>query len=222
MVKKKTPEIDTEEKVKEAKKNVKSANKAKEKNKVSAAAKRLADQQLMDMADKMPAGQGNQFVVVTAKYEKAVAQRRLAAKVVTSVRNELKAMKIDMQCFDRVMKLKEMDPQDVRAKKATEAIYESQLGMEISDDQKARLAEIDRQREEARNSLRAAHGGDSGKEVGSGNGADSDNDADGEGIPERNDEITADGEDGDVTEGDEAPALSASDNTPDHLTPAVH
>lgn len=159
-------ESDSEKKLKEGKKAASAAVKMKAKNKIASEAKKLGEKAAMEIASNLPAGEGNAFIKTFAEYGKAVEVRRVAAKNVSNVRAKLKAMKVDMSCFDRVFKLSEMDAQDVAAKKATEALYENQLSMELSDDQKVIVENINKNRDAAR-ATDQGQATNTGKEVGS-------------------------------------------------------
>ena len=76
-------------------------------------------------------------------------------------------MKIELRAYDRVRRLKKMDPEDVKSLKATEALYEDQLGLELSPQQKQNLEELAVKREEARVALAQVNGGEAGNEIGS-------------------------------------------------------
>lgn len=158
----------TEKKIENGKKAAKLANKKLAKRKVEKEAKRLADKSIMEMASDMNGGQGNSFVKLHAEHRKAEEQIAAAQKWKRNVRAQMKGMKVDMSCYDRVNKLSKMDPADVTAKKATEALYEKQLSLPLSEDQKKMVAEIDTKRENARAAMADLNGGETGKEIGSG------------------------------------------------------
>ena len=155
-----------EEKLAEGKKASKAANKKAADKKLNAEAKRLGEKAVMEIAANMPAGDGNAFIATFNKYVKAVAGRRAAAKLVSNVRSEFKSFKVDMRAFDRVFKLFEMDAQDAAALKATEALYEKQIGLKLSPEQEAILTNIQVERENSRAAMSELNGGTAGKEVG--------------------------------------------------------
>lgn len=152
----------------EGKKAAAKANKEAAKNKVNKEAKKIAERNLIEMAAALPVGESNTFLKLFSDYCKAVTACRAAAKVKGSIRKQLKSgIKVDMAAFDRVFKLFEMDPTDVAARKATEALYEKQLGLELSSEQKEIVDDLIEKREDARIAMANTNGGDTGKEVGS-------------------------------------------------------
>ena len=187
--------VTTEEKLADAKKASKSANKKQKAKKVNAAAKKLAEKTVIEMAADMPAAKGNAFITEFNNYVKAVGQCRAAAKLKGSVRSKLKSFKVDMKAFDRVFKLYEMDEGDVAALKATEALYEQQVGMKLSPEQKAIVGAIETKRENNRAAMATVTGNEIGKSVGSTEPPIGHNSAqaanEGAAMPERNEAVVA-------------------------------
>lgn len=166
-----------EKKAAENKKNSKAADKKKHKEML----KRESDKMLLDMAAKMPAGPGKKFINDNIILDNLHAEKLKIARAIGAKRKEMRGDKIDLACLDRVRKLREMEPEDVAAKKATEALYEQQLGLALSSDQKGVLSNLSKKREEDKASIIRASGGDTGKEVGSGTSS---------GIPEMNETLS--------------------------------
>lgn len=164
--------LTNEDKIKEGKKTTRAVAKVAAKNKItkeaSKAAKVAGDKALLTMASDMPVGQAKSFLTAIAKRDNIRAQQKVLALAMRGVRGELKAMKIDLTPLDHVLKLRDMDPEDARAFKATEALYTQQLGMEVSPAQQAHIDAINEKRENARKAMSDINGGDTGKEVGSG------------------------------------------------------
>lgn len=156
------------DKVKTSKKNAKAATVKKDKRKIDTEAKKLADQAIIGIAAALPGGQGNQFVQLHAEHQEAVKAMAAAGKWKRNVRAKMRTIKIDMACYDRVDKLSQMDPSDVLAKKATEALYEENLSLPLSEDQKKLISDIHVKRENARAAMSELNGGETGKEVGTG------------------------------------------------------
>jgi hypothetical protein len=150
--------------VKEKKKNARAADKKKKKDALNKAADRL----IVDIALQQPGANASKtFLSLNADLDKLdaeAAKHRLARR---GVRGRLREMKVDLSSLDRVRKLKNMEPEDVIAKKATEALYEQQLGLNLSDDQKHLLGKLNEKQEADRQALIKASGGNTGKEVGS-------------------------------------------------------
>lgn len=169
-----------EKKAAENRKNSKAATKKKQKEDM----KRASDKMLMELAAKMPAGPGKKFIKDNMILDELHAEKLKIARAIGAKRKEMRGDKIDLACLDRVRKLREMEPDDVAAKKATEALYEQQLGLPLSGGQENLLSELSKKREADKASIVQASGGDTGKEVGSGS----------TGIPERNESMEEDGE----------------------------
>jgi hypothetical protein len=165
MTKKTTKSEKTEEEVQESKENSKTATKAKTKN----ALKSAGDKLLSTMAADAPgAGQSKKFLSLHDLITKKKAARDIISNEIKALRAEMRGMKIDLSCYDRVVKLLNMEPSDVKAKKATEALYEKQLGGDLSDDQLSLLDDIQAKREENKKAILETSGGDTGKEIGTG------------------------------------------------------
>ncbi len=181
-------------KVAEGKKAARVAKKIGDKNKISKEAKKLSDKAVLAIAADLPAGQGNTFVKLHIEHGKAEAACAAAAKWKRDVRSSMKGIKIDMDAYNRVNKLSKMDPNDVTAKKTTEALYEKQLSMVTSEEQNELIDNVNKKREAARAAMSEIHGDDdAGKEVGSGNKAASNDEIDEveEKLPERNEVLTS-------------------------------
>lgn len=151
------------EKVADAKKNAKSATKIKAQND----RQKAADKMLVSMANELPAGQAKSLIQVTHAIDKLEEQRKTINLAIKGQRAILKEMKIDLEPYDHVRKLRKKDPEDVKYFKATVAMYENQLQMELSPSQKEDLEAINKKREEARLAMAEVNGGDTGKEMGS-------------------------------------------------------
>jgi hypothetical protein len=153
----------TDKEVKETKANAKKASKAAAK----LAMKKAADKILVSMAgDFNAAGASKSFLNSNLRLDKLETQKDVINKAIRGERATLRQMKVDLRCLDRVRKLRKMEPEDVRALKATEALYEEQLNMELSPEQKKVVDDLNKQREENKKAMLNANGGDTGKEVG--------------------------------------------------------
>jgi hypothetical protein len=162
---KKEPTKKTDEEVKESKANAKKATKAANKKAMKAASDKL----LVTMAADMPgANASKSFLDLNGQLDKIELEAAKLNLAKRGVRGELRKMKVDLSALDRVRKLRKMEPEDVVAKKATEALYEEQLSMPLSDEQKAILKALNAKREENKKAILAASGGHTGKEVGTG------------------------------------------------------
>ena len=162
---KKEPTEKTDEEVKESKSNAKKATKAANKKALKAASDKL----LVTMAADMPgANASKSFLDLNGQLDKIELEAAKLNLAKRGVRGELRKMKVDLSALDRVRKLRKMEPEDVVAKKATEALYEEQLSMPLSDEQKAFLKALNAKREENKKAILAASGGNTGKEVGTG------------------------------------------------------
>lgn len=174
----------TEKKVAEGKRSSRKAEKLAEKAKI----KKAADAIITNMASDMPgAGQAKSFLQITRDLDKIEADIAALNLAKRGKRAALKEMKIELRVYDHVRKLRKMEPEDAKSFKATQALYEEQLLMPLSDDQKAQLEIINKKREEARIAMAAANGGDTGKEVGSG--ANEEPEEDHSGVPQINEAI---------------------------------
>lgn len=178
---------DAKKKVAEGKSAAKNAKKIGDKNKIGREAKRLQDKEVMVIAAELPAGQGNSFLKMHVEHGKAEIAIAAAQKWRRTVRASMKGIKIDMDAYNRVNKLAKMDPNDVKAKKTTEALYERTLGLETSPEQNALIDDINKKREDARVAMAQVNGGDTGKEIGSGSSEAGDDD---DSLPERNDALS--------------------------------
>jgi len=153
----------TDDDVKESKANAKRATKAANKKALKAASDKL----LVDMASNMPGHNASKnFIDLNMKLDKIELEAEKLNLAKRGVRGELRKIKVDLSALDRVRKLRKMEPEDVVAKKATEALYEEQLSMPLSDKQKAILADLNKKREDNRKAILAASGGHTGKELG--------------------------------------------------------
>lgn len=157
-----------DERIAESKKNAKAAGKKQAAKKLDRAAKKLADKAVLEIAADLPAGQGNAFVQLHAEHRKAEEAIAAGQKWKRTVRAKMKGIKVDMSCYDRVNKLSKMEPADVTAKKATEALYEQQLAMPLSPEQQKIVDGINAKRADAREAMPEMGTGDAGKEIGSG------------------------------------------------------
>lgn len=161
---KKNPNVEkTEETVKETKKNAKAATKAAG----CQAAKEAGDKLIVGMAQALPGhNSAKSFLSHNFTLDKLDMEAERVNLARRGVRGELRKMRVDLGCLDRVRKLRKMEPEDVVAKKATEALYEEQLSMPLSDEQKQIVKDLNQQREENKKSMLKASGGETGKEVG--------------------------------------------------------
>lgn len=157
-----------EEKMEDSKKASKAANKKAAQKKIDKEAKKLAEKAVVDMAAELPAGEATSFLQDHAEHQKAEQAIAAAQKWKRTVRARMKQKKIDMACYDRVNKLFKMEKEDRLARKATEALYEKQLGLELSPEQEAIVQDIEIKRENARAAMAELHGNETGKEIGSG------------------------------------------------------
>ncbi len=157
-----------ETKIKEGKKASKAANKQAAKKKLDKEAKKLAEKAVVEIAAALPAGEATSFLQDHAEHQKAEEAIAAAQKWKRTVRARMKTKKIDMSCYDRVNKLFKMDKDDMLAKKSTEALYEKQLGLELSPEQEKLVTGIEAKRENARAAMSELSDGATGKEVGGG------------------------------------------------------
>ncbi len=157
-----------ETKIEDGKAASKAANKKATKKKLDKEAKKLAEKAVLSIAESLPAGEATSFLQDHAEHQKAEEAIAAAQKWKRTVRARMKQKKIDMSCYDRVNKLFKMDRDDMLAKKATEALYEKQLGLDLTDDQKKTVAAIESKRENARAAMAELSDGATGKEVGGG------------------------------------------------------
>lgn len=152
-------------KVKESKKNANDATKKKAKIET----KKAADKIITETAAKVPlsVGGGKSFLALVHQLDELLAKQAALALAKRGVRAKLKEMKIELAPLDAVLRLRKMEPEDALSYKATCAIYEQQLAMPLTDDQKKVVSNLEKKRDDARKSLAEVNGGDTGKEVGS-------------------------------------------------------
>lgn len=130
-------------------------------------AKKAGDKALMDIASKLPAGAGKEFLSVTQDIDRIEEQMAALNKQKRGCRAKLKEMKIELRPYDHVRKLRKMEPEDMQSFEASVALYKDQLSMKLSAHQELVKKELEVKRERARDMMVDASGGDTGKEVGS-------------------------------------------------------
>lgn len=156
-----------EKKKKESIKAAKAAEKKAAKNKTVREAKKQSDKALMNIAGNLPHGQGKTFLTVNFAIDKLEEQKSAINLALRGEYAKLKEMKIEIGALKDVRKVRKMAPEDAKALMATRALYSDMFGMALSPDQKKMIEDINEKREAARVALADAHGGDTGKEVGS-------------------------------------------------------
>lgn len=122
---------------------------------------------LLEMASSLPAGEAKVFITTTMAMDRLDERLKELNKERRGLRATLKGMKIDLWSYDLMRKFRKMAAEDAKARKISLALYEQQMSLDLSAEQKATLAEMDKKREQAKNALYEAHGGAAGKEVGS-------------------------------------------------------
>lgn len=175
---------------------VKNARAKKGKSPAAKAAEKAATGVLNDMAAAMPHGKGKEFLEVTKEIDDIEEQVALLGKRKRGCRARLKEMKVDLEPYDHVRKLRKKEPEDMQSFEASVALYKEQLGMTLSPHQQVLKKQLEGQREAARDAMIDANGGTStGKEIGSRQyGASTDPEVvngGGRTVPEKNDNFSA-------------------------------
>lgn len=153
----------SKKKLTEGKQASKSADKKKQKN----AVKQAADKMLIDMSKDLPAGGLNELLKAKSKLDKIRAEKKILNAAEREVFANLKEKKVNIKGFRVVYAWSNMEPGDVKAEKATVALYSDQMKIELSPEDKKEITEINQKRDESRKAM-APMGGSRPKEIGSG------------------------------------------------------
>ena len=152
-----------EELVSDRKKHANDATKGK----VKAAGKKAAEKIILDIAEKLPAGQAKEFLTITKTIQELRAKKKVIATAERGERAKLKAMKVHLRCFDHVFKMLDWEKEDISSFEVHVALYKEQLGLELSEGQKNALTGLKAKHEATKKAVLEANGGDTGKEIGS-------------------------------------------------------
>ena len=144
------------------KKATKSANTKKLNNE----AKKAVQKVIMETAAAMPYGQANRFLALNVQLDQIESEMAALNLRKRGVHAGFKELKVELRALSRVRKLRKMEPADVRSLKATEALYEQQLSMTLSEEQKEIIADLKEKRAKVEANI-ASGDGNSGKEIGS-------------------------------------------------------
>ncbi len=174
-----------EEKQKKA--SGKNAAKAAQKKKQKNIAEKAAAETINKIASDLPHGAAKSFLKLVQDLRDSDQRKKAEGIVRRGIRAKLKEIKIELRVLDHTLKLQDMEPEDALSFKATQAIYEEQLGMDLTEDQKKKVSELNEKREAARVSMAASNGGSTGKEIGSGTEEDEPNDD----LPARNEAVAS-------------------------------
>lgn len=167
MVKKTEDEV-LAEKVAESKQTAAHAAKKQKKNKAAKKGKEISDKLILEQAAKMPgAGAAKSLIAAVARIDKINEQKAALGEAGRLERAGLKEQGVDMVAFDLIMKMRKMDTPRLKSFKASTALIQSQLGMELSEEEKASVKAINEQREASRKAMTEMQGAGTGKEIGS-------------------------------------------------------
>lgn len=168
----------------------------KPKSPAAKAAEKMATAAINDIAAALPHGKGKEFLEITKEMDTIEDEQSMLGKRKRGCRARLKELKVDLEPYDHVRKLRKKEPEDMQSFEASVALYKEQLGMSLSGHQQVLKKQLESQREAARDAMIDANGGTStGKEIGSrqygastdpeivNNGANS--------VPEKNDNFSA-------------------------------
>lgn len=152
----------TRKKIAEGKAATKAANKKKEK----ATLKKAADKVIADISEGLPAGGANLLKNAQKNILKIRAQKKVLNAAERAEFAKLKEAKISIYCFKQALRWAEMEPGDVKAEKATTALYSQQMDLELSPQDKEVISEMKEKRDAGRKATLGS--GDAGEEIGSG------------------------------------------------------
>lgn len=174
----------------------KKASGRKAKSPAAKAAEKAATAVINDIAAAMPHGKGKEFLEVTKEIDQIEDKMAMLGKQKRGCRARLKELKVDLEPYDHVRKLRKKEPEDMQSFEASVALYKEQLGMPLSGHQQVLKKQLEAQREAARDAMIDANGGTStGKEIGSRQyGASTDPEIVNNGakaVPEKNDNFSA-------------------------------